>query len=72
MEYSCEIKFGPVFQQMLFKDFLRKINYILLGGTNHLCNFGRGHNECEIILNLDQKIRGRWRLKKQLTVGNGQ
>ena len=33
---------------------------------NHLCNFGRGHYEkqfCELILNLDQWLRQKCRLK---------
>ena len=41
---------------------------------NHLCNFGRGHDEehfCEIILNLDQWIRRRCHLKIFLIYSSG-
>ena len=34
---------------------------------NHLCNFGRGEQFCEIILNLDQWFRRRCHLKDFLS-----
>ena len=65
------MKFGPVVQEMSFKD----ISYLALwrafcyAEQNHLCNFGRGYQEeqfPEIILNLDQCFRRRCVLKKFL------
>ena len=62
------MKFGPVVQEMSFKD----ISYLELWlplysvVCNHLCNFGRKHHEeqsCEIILNLDQWFRRKCHLK---------
>ena len=56
------LEFGPVVQEMSFKD----ISYLELWWPicsverNHLCNFGRGYQEeqfCEIILNLDLWFR---------------
>ena len=41
---------------------------------NHLCNFGRRHHEdqfCEIILNLDQWLSKRCRLKIFLSLSSG-
>ena len=43
---------------------------ILIGGAVLLCNFGRGHYEehfCEIILDLDQRLRRKDVLKKILS-----
>ena len=57
------MKFGPVVQEMSFKD----ISYLELwqpfcnAERNYLCNFGRGYQEeqfCEIILNLDHGSGG--------------
>ena len=70
------VKFGPVVQEMLFKD----ISYLELwrpfcyAEWNHLCNFGKGYQDeqfCEIILNLDQCIRRRCVLKIFLIWGSG-
>ena len=55
------MKFGPVVQEMSFKD----ISYLELWQPlcsvdwNHVCNIGRRHHEeqsCEIILNLDEML----------------
>ena len=67
------MKFGPVVQaEMSFKD----ISYLELCsvGWNHLCNIGRRQHEeqpCEIILNLDQWFRRKWRLKVFLIWSSG-
>ena len=70
------MKFGPVVQEMSFKD----ISYLQLWRPlcsveqNHLCNFGRGYQEeqiCEIILNLDQWFRRRCLLKVFLIWSSG-
>ena len=62
------MKFGPVVQEMSFKD----ISYQELWqplcsvGWNNLCNIGRRHHEekpCEIILYFDQWFRRKGRLK---------
>ena len=66
-EQFCEIilnleNFGPVVQQMSFKDisYLEFWQPFCSEEWNHLCNVGKGHYEerfCEIILNLDQWFR---------------
>ena len=65
-------EFDQWFKEMAFKN----ISYLELlwpfcsAEQNHLCNFGRGHQEeqfCEIILNLDQWFKRRCRLKCFLT-----
>ena len=53
---------------MSFKDIFIQSSCgpIVLCSKNHFCNFGREHYEehfCEIILNLDQWFRRRFRLK---------
>ena len=60
--------FGPVVQEMSFKDssYLGLWQLLCSVGWNHLCNIGRRHHEeqsCEIILNLDQWFRRKCRLK---------
>ena len=46
----------------------------MLGGSNHLCNFGRGHHgehSCEVICNLDQWFKRRCGLKTFLILSSG-
>ena len=68
VQVYSNLEFGPVVQEMLFKD----ISYLELWQPlcsvdwNHLCNFTRRHHEeqsCEIILNLDQWFRRKCCLK---------
>ena len=52
------MKFGPVVQEMSFKDisYLELRHPLCSVDWNHLCNIGRRHHEeqpCEIVLNLD-------------------
>ena len=59
-------EFGPVVQEkMSFKG----ISYLELWcpfcsvEQNHLCNFGKGHNEeqfCEVVLNVDKRFRRKY------------
>ena len=62
-------EFGPVVQEeMLFKDipYLELWQPFCSAEQNHLCNFGRGYYEeqfCETILNLDQWLWSKKRLK---------
>ena len=72
-----KFEFGPVVQEeMPFKD----ISYLELWPPfcseerNHLCNFSREYQEeqfHEIILNLDQRVRRRHRLKIFLIWSSG-
>ena len=70
-------EFGPVVQEkMSLKDiiYLKLWQLHSLVEQNHLCNFGRRHNEeqfCEIILNLDLWYRRRCRLKIFLIWSSG-
>ena len=62
------IKFGPVVQEISFKDISHLQLWQPLCSLNwiYLCNFGRRHHEeqfCVIILNLDQWFRRKWGLK---------
>ena len=57
-------EFGPVFQEMPFKNisYLELWQPLCSAERNHLFNFGRRHHKeqfCEIILNLDQWFRRR-------------
>ena len=75
---SCLLQqnhFWVVQEQMLFKRFLiwSSGNPCLVEG-NHLCNFERGHHEehsCEVMWNLDQRIKRRCRLKTFLILSSG-
>ena len=62
------MKFGPVVQEMSFKDisYLELWQLLCSVDWNHLCNIERRHHEeqsCEIILNLDQWFRRKCSLK---------
>ena len=70
------MKFGPVLQEMSFKDIsnLELWQHLCSVNWNHLCNIGRRHHEeqpCEIILNLDQRFRRKCRLKVFLIWSSG-
>ena len=59
---SSYFEFGPVVQEMSFKDmsYLELWQSLCSVEWNHFCNFGRRHHEeqfCDIILNLDQWFR---------------
>ena len=59
---------------MLFKDIIELWQPFCSVERNHLCNFGRMYHEeycCEIILNLDQWLRRKCRLKKFLIWSSG-
>ena len=68
------MKFGPVVQ-MSFKDifYLELLQHLCSVDWNHLCKFGRRRHEqsCEIILNLDQRIRRKCCLKVFLILSSG-
>ena len=71
------MKLWPVVQEeMYFKDisFLELWQPLCSADWNHLCNFRRRHREeqfCEIILNLDQWFRRKWRFKVFLIWSSG-
>ena len=53
------MKFGPVVQEMAFKDisYLELLQPLCSVDWHHLCNIGISHHEkqpCEIILNLEK------------------
>ena len=63
--FLLKIKFSPCMP----------INFVMQGNClfsdisrpDHLCNFGRGHHSCEIILTLDQWFRRRCPFKEKFT-----
>ena len=70
------MKFGPVFQEMSFKDIYCLELWKPLSSVDwdNLCIIGRWHHEeqsCEIILNLDQWFRKKCRLKVFLIWNSG-